>query len=237
MEQSTSSKVDIPPWESADTPQVSYTDSASVGLSPTEREALLALWAAQLSTIAPSIDEFDVAIVNRTVSRRARLSSSNNQSEVRMRTPLTPPGFQSKAVDIPAGPKTELELPSFVMASNSNRHAHIPSASNARQLPPKSVNAPPTPPYSNAGSWDLPCSYGSPKRPCTCLPPSPHQAVSNWDAGVDSAPASRHKCTCQDRKRPSRIARWKSAVKEFFHHDPGDDSELEHIDIVHWTDQ
>ena len=234
MERSASSRMDIPPWERADRPQVSYMDSASAALSPGEREALLALWATRSDTVAQPIGDLDVAIVNRTVSRRARSFSTNTRTSDRVKMPTTAPLFHdSKPVYIPAGPRTEPNLPSFVTAPKSNILTPSPSMYPPIQHPVKVVKGLSTSPASDVESWSSPSPHHSLTAPF--MPPRPLPPVSSWNSGIDASPQNAHKCTCLHRKRPSRMTRWKSALKDIFH--PVDDPNLEHIETPHWTEQ
>lgn len=212
------SKPNMPPWEKETIAQIPYVDPLSALLTAVEREALPSLPAPTWDTPPSSKPHLDASTPNYDLSQR-KTSFSLRQTEDRIKTPLTAPIFaSSKSVSIPAAPRTSPELPSFVLRSKQTPDTATMSSqrANLQKLPP-------TPSDSEAGSWGISSTFSSPKLPTS--PPSPPATVPNAC------------CHCGHRKRPSRLARWKSALKDIFKHDYVDDSELEHIETSHWTDE
>ena len=249
MDRPGSSRANIPPWEMQNMAQVPYMGSTSASLSPVERAALPALWAARSNTATHLRADSAATTSSRGLSRTTS-AASTAQTEDRVRTPMTAPLFAAnKPVYIPAGPRTEPTLPSFVKPRNPQPTGHTASV-----YPPAAFGrAPLTPPASDTASWSTPSTVGSSKPTyspqhtlytlpqTTYTPPQPNGAAikRNKDADASTHPQSGCGCccNCQHRKRPSRITRWKLAVKDFFHHEAEDESDFEHIETSHWTDQ
>lgn len=191
--------------------QVPYMDSTSESLSSAEREALPSLWAARSNIVTHPKVGMDTS--HRNAAHTSPRASEECSHAWGVKTPLTapPPPVYETPIYIPPGPKSE-------------------------PCPPSFVKAPPTPPDSESWSCTTTSTFGSPqlKQSPGTLPGtmSSGHAQSHTPTRTSNGPSGR-----DARRRLSRMQRWKSAFKDMLTHRPVDDSNFEHIEARHWTDE
>ena len=234
-------------------------DSYPDYLSANEREIQPALWTSQSGSSKRSMNATNGTLSKRCISGpipSSPMPLMNAQPEV-PRAPVIP----SRPVFIPAGPRTEPNLPSFVDQRNA-RKLTIPAAPRTEPNLPSFVNLPATgrPQYLAPGPA-LPAHPASlvkaPVKPADSAygsfgddrsNPSHNNTsdmiqrstpgTSSVNINCYAAPQPSHTCCCccNRHKRPSRMTRWKSALKGLFHRTSEDESDVEHVETSHWTD-
>lgn len=203
----------------------------------------------QKSTTAPMYSTTTAATipaVHQTESNLSRyLDTPRNRGAIYIPpapgTEPYPPSFVmaprlDEAVYIPPAPNTEPNLPSFVKKAQPlpRQHYHraaLPSHGDQNTF----ARAPPTPPDSVTGSWNPQASFASPKLPSEPLTP-PFEAGDGNKHRMTLSHTGPESCKCGRVKRPSRMKRWKSAVKDLFYHEDDDEFAVEHIEITHWSE-
>lgn len=214
----------LPPWETREVAQVPFMDPGSPPLSKAERQALPSLWATRSSTNSSSRPRLDTGV---SAASSAYGSPSSPQQSTdpwsKVATPLTaipPPAPYESPVYIPPAPKTAPQLPPFV------------------------VQHPPTPPDSVTRSCSSSMSTTSSPRPRVAVKALPGTMSSR--AGRDRTPTRTRVSSATREQRARNVKksssvpfskRFRSAFKDIFKREPVDESQFEHIDDRHWTDE
>lgn len=260
MEQASSHKAKAPSSDPIDLARAPYMDTYPKYLSSSEREVRPALWASKSDRNLHSTTGFNgpnLKLRDHQPQSTSPDTHALDRLEIPPKAPIlraqpvfippaprTEPNLPSfvnprKAHDtlgIPAAPKTEPNLPSFVNRPNNGRPQYISPGSSLRALPTTSTRPPVTPADSAVGSLGTTSSFDWASSIHTI--PRSATTASSVNINCYAAPPTNHACCCccKQHKGPSRISRWKSAIKGLFHRDSQDESDLEHIETSHWTD-
>lgn len=233
-------------------------DSYPDYLSASERELRPALWTSRTAKATPSKATTDRNISKRSISGPLP-SSPVPLTETRPETPRAPmvptrPVFIPSAprtepnlpsfVDqrkrqqpaIPPAPKTEPYVPSFVNAPTPGRPQYMSPGHSLRRQPTTLGKTPVTPADSAIGSFGATTNVGWENASYTVQRSTP--GTSSVNINCYAPPPTTHTCCChcERHKKPSRMVRWKSALKRLFHRDAEEESDVEHIETSHWTD-
>lgn len=259
MERPNSSKAKVLPPERSHIAPVPYMESYSTYLSPSDRDVRPALWTSRSNASMDSKTEPDTSAWSHSFSPPFPASTAT-KAEGGAQKPWKAPVFQSHPAYIPPAPRTEPNLPSFVDTARANKPSIVPGPKTEPNLPtfvlpPNagrltyttpgtalrtqqaiSGKAPVTPADSAYGSITTPSSFDWGNS----IHAAPRSITTGSSVNINcyaGPPANIHSCCCERPKHPGRLARWKLAVKEFFHRKTDDDSDIEHIETSHWTEQ
>lgn len=228
MDGSTPSSAVIPPWEKHGIAQIPYVDASTALITAVEREALPALSVARCNTIPSPVPPLDGSKPICPLSRRTTSVSQFRGTETRVKTPLTSPLMAERSAMFSSGTKKSQESQKFIDGS-------VPRQSTKMTDTLGLANDLPSVPDCDAFSWNTLSSISSLKA--SSPPASLPTPMSSCDENRGTPPTDiRQYCEHGHRRRPSMLARWKSALRDLFHHDTEDDSELEHIETPHWTE-
>lgn len=172
--------------------------------------------------------KLDAKMQSRGLSQQTMSTSSIEQNEEGIKAPMTAPLFSTEPVTISPRPKSTPEMPSFVYKARPEPFARLNNAQTATQS-----TSDPTPAYSEAEVRNHSYSLGSPSSSYTPLNSPTSMSTCKITNQRESHACS---CQCQRTKRQSRFARWKSTLKDLFHHEKENDSDLEYIETSHWAE-
>lgn len=160
-----------------------------------------------------------------SVSDRAMSNASAEQAGNCVQTPLTAPLFNIEPLSIPSGSRTAPQLPSYgcrPQQTTTAPHLDTQPASDSK--------------IRSSASEFSSSSFSSPTA--KSAPLTPHTPMSSRSDNGKATTKNKRQCyTGRNGRRPSRLARLKAALKELFHEERIDDSDLEHIEAQHWTEQ
>lgn len=257
MDRGGSSKAHPPTLEKVSMARAPYMNSYPDYLSSNEKELRPALWTSQSGSSTRAKAATGGAMSKSNISGPIP-SSPMPLMDARPDTPRAPvipsrpvfiplaprtepnlPSFvdQRKAQKptIPAAPRTEPNLPSFVNPPMAARAQYLSPGSTLPSHPARTVKVPVTPADSAVGSFGRDTISSGQDAASEVIQRST-TGTSSVNVNCYAPPQPSHTCCCccNRHKRPSRMTRWKSAVRGIFHRVSEDD--VEHIKTSHWTD-
>jgi len=206
----------VPPWERPNLAQVPHVGGSAPCLSDAEKSALPSLWATRSNTPrGPAV---------RTPTQRSDGSQFRS----------TPPPEDSSYRHNASMFKTVHMSP-----QPYETPASTPPAPRMQPSPPTyhSKELPATPPDSSSEASYTVATQSIPPRAehvTHALPGT--MSARNARARTPSRARLRSSGSGRRSKRPTKMDRWRSAVREFFTKDPVDGTQFERIEERHWAD-